>query len=40
MVGPDDGHPEISYSPDGLGISRWSTADVRVWNKAGDELPT
>ncbi|HEY1776195.1 MAG TPA: hypothetical protein VGG41_08560 [Solirubrobacteraceae bacterium] len=40
MVGPDDGDPEISHSPDGLSIGRWTTADVRVWNKAGDELPT
>jgi hypothetical protein len=40
MVGPDDGDPEISHSPDGLSVSRWSTADLRVWNKAGDELPT
>jgi hypothetical protein len=40
MFGPDDGDPEISYSPDGLIIGLWSTADLRVWNKAGRELPT
>ena len=40
MVGPDDGDPEISHSPGGLTVCRWTTADVRVWNKAGDELPT
>jgi hypothetical protein len=40
MVGPDDGDPEISHSPDGLVVGRWTTADLRVWDKAGRELPT
>jgi hypothetical protein len=39
MVGPDDGDPEISHSPGWLTVVRWTTADLRVWNKAGEECP-
>jgi hypothetical protein len=40
IVGPVDGAPEISHTPGGLSIWAWSGATTRVWNKAGDELPT
>lgn len=40
MVGPEGGEPEISYLSDGLIVGAWSGATTRVWNKAGDELPT
>jgi len=40
IVGPGDGEPEVSYHPAGLIIGAWAGAVTRVWNKAGDELPT
>ena len=40
IVGPEGGDPEVSYLPDGLMIGAWAGAETRVWNRAGDELPT
>ncbi len=40
IVGAEGGEPEISYVPDGLIIGAWTGARTRVWNKAGEELPT
>jgi hypothetical protein len=40
IVGSEDGEPEISYIPEGLIVGAWPGAATRVWNKAGDELPT
>jgi hypothetical protein len=40
MVGPEDGEPEISYLPESLIVGAWSGARTRVWDKAGDQLPT
>ena len=40
MAAPSMGEPEISFLPDGLIVGAWSDAETRVWNRAGERLPT